>query len=288
MAEIDVDGLHRARADLRAALAEGLFEWWLELYRRNAATGPTSRIQSVSRAARCAIYRSVSCARRAARGPRLVRTVVLAHYRDGGQPDRSSRCAARDRQRAVARRIGAAAVIEDFHTRWSAQKLVIDQWFSVQAACPRPGALARVRRSKPSRISTAAIRIGCARCTARSPDQNPVNFHARDGAGYRFLAGRVTRIDRANPQIAARLLAPLTRWRRYDAARRNAMRDALRSYRIGRGDLAATCSRSSPRRFRATGRAPAAHPTARASDSRRAWPRRSGAAPPHRKSAASR
>ncbi len=59
--------------------------------------------------------------------------------------------------------------------------------------------------------------------------QNPVNFHARDGGGlslsrasaWRASIGRTRRLQRD-------MLAPLTRWRRYDAARRTAMRDALR------------------------------------------------------------
>ena len=43
---------------------------------------------------------------------------------------------------------------------------------------------------------------------------NPVNFHAADGAGYRFLADRVLELDTLNPSIAARLVQTLSRWRR--------------------------------------------------------------------------
>jgi aminopeptidase N len=42
-----------------------------------------------------------------------------------------------------------------------------------------------------------------------------VHFHRIDGAGYRFLADMVVRLDCANPQLASRLLAPLTKWRNY-------------------------------------------------------------------------
>ena len=37
-----------------------------------------------------------------------------------------------------------------------------------------------------------------------------VNFHRADGAGYRFLADQVITLNALNPQIASRLLAPLT------------------------------------------------------------------------------
>ena len=45
--------------------------------------------------------------------------------------------------------------------------------------------------------------------------QNAVNFHQLDGGGYRFLAERVIELNRINPQIAARLLGPLSKWRKY-------------------------------------------------------------------------
>ena len=44
---------------------------------------------------------------------------------------------------------------------------------------------------------------------------NPTAFHRLDGSGYRLLGGAVQRLQAANPQIASRMLTPLTRWRRY-------------------------------------------------------------------------
>src|SRR5690606_11963887 len=57
--------------------------------------------------------------------------------------------------------------------------------------------------------------------------QNLINFHQADGSGYRFLADIVIRLNVLNPQIAARQLAPLTRWRKYDSARQALMRGEL-------------------------------------------------------------
>jgi len=55
---------------------------------------------------------------------------------------------------------------------------------------------------------------------------NPINFHRADGAGYRFLSDVVIELNALNPQIAARLLAPLTKWRNY-SGRQEAMRGEL-------------------------------------------------------------
>ena len=58
-------------------------------------------------------------------------------------------------------------------------------------------------------------------------NQNLVNFHRADGAGYRFLADQIIVLNKLNPQIASRLLAPLTRWRKYDAGRQGLMKSEL-------------------------------------------------------------
>jgi aminopeptidase N len=56
---------------------------------------------------------------------------------------------------------------------------------------------------------------------------NPVRFHAVDGSGHAFLADRILELDPLNPQVAARLLAPLGRWRRFDERRQASMRGQL-------------------------------------------------------------
>ena len=58
-------------------------------------------------------------------------------------------------------------------------------------------------------------------------NSNPVNFHREDGAGYQFLAENVITLDKLNPQIAARLLTPLTKWRRYKGDSGELMRQQL-------------------------------------------------------------
>jgi len=56
---------------------------------------------------------------------------------------------------------------------------------------------------------------------------NAVNFHDLSGEGYSFLADQVITLNRLNPQIAARLLTPLTRWKKYNPARQQMMKAEL-------------------------------------------------------------
>jgi len=117
-------------------------------------------------------------------------------------------------------------ILDGFYERWQSEALVVDVWFAVQAASERSDAAAieRLERHRafdprnPNKLRSVYAVFG---------QSNHRNFHAADGSGYQLLAERIVKLDRTNPQMAARLLTPLTRWRRYDANRRNLMRAAL-------------------------------------------------------------
>jgi aminopeptidase N len=52
-------------------------------------------------------------------------------------------------------------------------------------------------------------------------------FHVADGRGYEFLADMIIAADKLNPQIAARLVPPFGRWRRFEPKRAVMMREQL-------------------------------------------------------------
>src|SRR3546814_20136861 len=60
-----------------------------------------------------------------------------------------------------------------------------------------------------------------------SSDGCSSDLHSAGGEGYRFLADVILRVDRINPQSAARLVAPLGRWRRFNHANGRLMRAEL-------------------------------------------------------------
>ena len=120
-----------------------------------------------------------------------------------------------------------AKALQRFYQQWQHEPLVINQWFQVQAMCRLAGTLETVQGlmshpafdiRNPNKVR-ALIGAFCA--------QNGVNFHREDGAGYRFLADQVLVLNRSNPQIASRLLVPLTKWRKYLPAAQQLMRAEL-------------------------------------------------------------
>ena len=190
--------------------------------------GRTNRTRAAWGGGRCATWRSVSCARR---GRRTAPSCVRCYSRSTGTPTISPigwhRCARSSTPSGWTNRPERKRSPTSMPAGRRRSSSSING-FRCKRRAPEPARWRASRRSNVTPTSTAGIRIDCARLYGAFAGQNPVSFHARDGSGYRFLAERVARIDRANPQIAARLLAPLTRWRRYDAGRRAAMKDALR------------------------------------------------------------
>ena len=121
----------------------------------------------------------------------------------------------------------AARLIAAFYEQWSHEALVVNQWLSVQASSRAKGNLARVR----SLMEHAAF-------DGKNPNKvrsliggfcqlDPNNFHHSDGSGYAFLGDQVLRLNTTNPQIASRLLQPLTKWQLQDKQRSEMMRAQL-------------------------------------------------------------
>ncbi|MGH6915767.1 MAG: aminopeptidase N C-terminal domain-containing protein, partial [Geminicoccales bacterium] len=105
--------------------------------------------------------------------------------------------------------------------------LVIDKWFALQAQAQRPDALGQVTRLLGHEAFTLKNPNRVRSLIGAFAQGNPTGFHRADGAGYAFVADQVLALDPLNPQVAARLLGPLGRWRRYDAGRQGRMKAQL-------------------------------------------------------------
>jgi aminopeptidase N len=114
-----------------------------------------------------------------------------------------------------------------FLDRWRKSPLVVDKWFSVQAAAPRADAIARVQRLRGHSLFTIRNPNRARALIAAFAMRNLRAFHAADGSGYAFLADAVQEADGLNPALAARLMTPFESWRRFDDARQAKARAAL-------------------------------------------------------------
>jgi len=117
--------------------------------------------------------------------------------------------------------------LEAFAKQWSHDPLVMDSWFSVQATRPHADALDKVKALQEHPAFSMKNPNKVRALIGAFVNQNPVNFHRKDAAGYQFLADKVIELNQLNPQIAARLVIPLTRFKRMDISRQTLMKTEL-------------------------------------------------------------
>jgi aminopeptidase N len=119
-------------------------------------------------------------------------------------------------------------VVSKFYDQWKDDPLVIDKWFIVQATASLPGTLEQINKLQKHEAFDIHIPNRVRSLVGAFSQGNPVCFHDKSGAGYKFLADCVIQLNSINPQIAARLLLPLIQWKRYDEDRQNMMKAELK------------------------------------------------------------
>lgn len=120
----------------------------------------------------------------------------------------------------------SSPALKAFGEKWAHDPLVMDQWFTIQVTRPQSDVLERVQflMQHPAFSIKNPNKV---RALIGAFAQNRVNFHRLDGQGYALLADVVIELNRLNPEIAARLITPLTRWQRFDETRQSLMRTQL-------------------------------------------------------------
>ena len=221
----DVEAIHAAREFARKALADALFApLWARYQANREVSKATPYVAEAAHFAR-----------------RSLQNIALSYLMLSEKPEVLAACVDQfDNADNMTERLAALAVLVNspfqeeqgkalamFADFFKDNPLVMDQWFSVQAGCPLPGGLERVHALMQHEAFTLKNPNKVRALIGAFANQNLINFHRADGAGYRFLADQVITLNALNPQIASRLLAPLTRWRKYGSARQALMKAEL-------------------------------------------------------------
>jgi len=119
------------------------------------------------------------------------------------------------------------ALLAAYDERWHQDGLVMDKWFMLQATSPAADVLHTVRALLTHRSFTMGNPNRIRALIGAFANGNPAAFHAKDGSGYQFLVEMLTDLNTRNPQVAARMIEPLIRLKRYDDQRQIMMRSAL-------------------------------------------------------------
>lgn len=220
---LDVDAVINASELLVQQLAIHLRDGWARLYRAfrsGLAFSPAAKAMADRSLANVALEYL------AAAGGDEVEKILVAQFESADNlTDRraafvemcNSGDMAADTRRAIA---------ESFLKRFGHEALVVDGWFSAQAASPLTdvnamAALAAHPAFDPTNPNKIRSLFGA------FATRNFQNFHKLDGSGYRFMADRIMELNTRNPQMASRMTTELTRFRRYDPVRQRLMRAEL-------------------------------------------------------------
>jgi len=119
-----------------------------------------------------------------------------------------------------------ALVLDKFYQQFQTDPLVMNKWLSIQAMSNIPGNTEKVKAllehptfdiKNPNKVYSLVGGF----CSSY------VNFHHKDGSGYDFLGDLIVKLDSLNPQVAARMVKPFTRWAKYDLGRQAVMKAQL-------------------------------------------------------------
>jgi aminopeptidase N len=218
---IDPVAIHEAREFVRRELGARLRERLLSVRETCAATGPYRPDDGL---AGCRRLRNLCLAYLMATGSAEAIALAKAQFEETdnmtdslGALSQLTSCACPER----------TATLDAFYQTWRGDRGVIDKWFTLQAASRLPDTLQRVEEllehpdfdlRNPNRVRALVGAFS---------QLNQIRFHDASGAGYRFLTEQILKLNTINPQIAARMITPFSRWRRYDPARQELMKAEL-------------------------------------------------------------
>ncbi|HGM6861198.1 TPA: aminopeptidase N [Serratia rubidaea] len=219
-AEIDPEAIAAVHDAITRCLAQEMADEWLAVYRANRTDGYRVEHGDIAKRAlrnTCLHYLAFGDAQQAD-------TLVAEQFR---QADNMT-----DSLAALAAAVAAQLPCRDelmtaFDERWHQDGLVMDKWFVLQATSPAADVLNTVRGLLQHRSFSLSNPNRTRSLVGAFASANPSAFHAPDGSGYQFLAEILSDLNTRNPQVAARLIEPLIRLKRYDAGRQALMRKAL-------------------------------------------------------------
>ncbi len=113
-------------------------------------------------------------------------------------------------------------LLDVFYKTWQDNPLVLDKWFAFQGSSTISGTASRVQNlaEMPEFVLTNPNRV---RSLFMAFSRNRIHFHGISGTGYKLLSHFILKLDKINPQVAARLVEPFSHWKRFDKLRQEKM-----------------------------------------------------------------
>ncbi len=120
--------------------------------------------------------------------------------------------------------------LNDFYNKWKNNDLVIEKWFEMMSTLNIDSQGLNLIKSLLNHVDFDYKNPNKLRSVLSTfQRENVLLFHANDSSGYKFVSEQVAIIDKNNPQAAARLILPLTRFKNYSSERKNKIKNVLKN-----------------------------------------------------------
>lgn len=218
---VDPDAIHQVRQALIRQLANALQDEWLAIYHTHKT--PDYYIQHDDMAKRALKNLSLSYIAYIPDIELASKLISQQYWQANNMTDMLAALSS-----AMKAQLDCAnQLMADFDHRWHHDGLVMDKWLALQATSPAPDVLAKVKSLLTHRSFSLSNPNRVRALIGQFVANNPVAFHHKKGHGYQFLVEILMELNQKNPQVAARLIDPLIRFKRYDQARQTLMKQAL-------------------------------------------------------------
>ena len=114
-----------------------------------------------------------------------------------------------------------------FGERWEKEPLVLDKWFALHATTEREDILAHITMLKSHPQFSIGNPNRVRALIGSFAFYNSTGFHAEDGSGYEYVTSYLIELDKQNPQVASRIVTPLTQWQNYAPVHQQLMKAQL-------------------------------------------------------------
>ncbi len=230
MQPADVDAIHRAREFLKTTLAKKFKKQFSAIY------------QYLNEQKKAYAFNADDMAKRS------LKNTCLSFLMASNDPMQTQRCLKQMKDAdnmtdllaglsLMADQKGPEAehALRAFYEQWQHDRQVVDKWLTVQALSKQSDTLLRVKGLMKHPAFSMKNPNNVRAVIGQFCRNNPINFHAKDGSGYAFLAEQIIVLDKLNPQVASRQLGAFNSWQQYDADRQAMIKKALNNIASQKG-----------------------------------------------------
>jgi aminopeptidase N len=218
----DFDAIHLVHTNLKKKLGLTFQDWFLEEHRRLSQRGS---FELTPKAFGERALRNQCLSFLVASGTHEGMEALKSHYESASNMTEEIH----GLQQYVLRGVDLQHdAVQKFYRKWKHDSLVMLKWFAALAAfSPKTGVIERLQNLEKDPLFQGQVPNYLRSLYLQFSKNNLHAFHDLSGESYQFMAERIIRIDRFNPQVASRAASSFSLINKLDDVRAKKMRSAL-------------------------------------------------------------